>query len=255
MVDIEFDHMIHYIDGLEHFEFPGKYLEIQKGGRHENLGTFNRLIHINLSYIELLDIFDQGKMKHQSKTQEGKYSFATSIIQNGYKQGFKKICFRTHDIHQLKEDFLARGLEVVGPVKMTRQNKKGHEIHWQLLYVNDHHFDVMMPFFIQWDKSDEDREADLRDTFQTHLGIDMIEFHSHQRQTMTENWQKWFDMDIVEKSNKYTILESPAKKVKFKIVEGKDDRIEGIHFIDRTIQAPILIRTRGASYHFKPEER
>ncbi|MCS4486009.1 VOC family protein [Staphylococcus americanisciuri] len=254
MVDIEFDHMIHYIDGLQHFEFPGKYLEIQKGGRHENLGTFNRLVQIDLSYIELLDVFNQGKMKQQSKTQEGKYSFATSIINHGYKQGFKKVCFRTHNIQKLKEQFLARGLEVVGPVHMTRENKKGHEIHWQLLYVNNHHFDVMMPFFIQWDKSDEAREADLKDAFQSQLSIDMIEFHSHQRQTMVENWQQWFDMEIVETADKYTILESPAKKVKFKIVEGKDDMIEGVHFIDTTIHAPLLIRTRGASYHFKPAQ-
>ncbi|QLK86633.1 VOC family protein [Staphylococcus sp. 17KM0847] len=253
MIDIEFDHIIHYVDDLERFEFPGQYLEIHKGGRHENLGTFNRLVYINLSYIELLDIFNQGKIKQQSKTQEGKYSFASSIVEKGYQQGFKKVCFRTHDIHKLKEQFLARGLEVVGPVSMKRQNKKGHEIQWQLLYVNDHHFDVMMPFFIQWNKSDDEREADLKEYFQSQLEIDMIEFRSHQRQTMVENWKKWFDMEVVETADKYTLLQSPIKKVKFKITEGKDDMIDGIYMIDKTIDAPILIRTRGANYHFKPE--
>lgn len=75
MIDIEFDHVIHYIDGLNQFEFPGKYLEIQSGGQHENLGTYNRLVQIDLSYIELIDIYHQGKMKQQSKTDVGKHSF------------------------------------------------------------------------------------------------------------------------------------------------------------------------------------
>lgn len=38
MLDIELDHIIHYIHGLNRFEFPGKYLEIQNGGQHESLG-------------------------------------------------------------------------------------------------------------------------------------------------------------------------------------------------------------------------
>ncbi|WP_267894637.1 VOC family protein [Staphylococcus agnetis] len=57
MVDIELDHIIHYVKGLNHFEFPGEFLKIHKGGQHEKLGTFNRLVQIDLSYIELIDVF------------------------------------------------------------------------------------------------------------------------------------------------------------------------------------------------------
>lgn len=252
VVDIEFDHIIHYIKGLNHFEFPGEYLTIQKGGQHEKLGTFNRLVHIDLKYIELIDIFDKGKIKHQSKTHEGKYSFATSIMANGYKQGFKKICFRTHDIHKLKSQFKERGLETIGPVKMTRYNKKGNLIEWQLLYVNDHEYDMMMPFFIQWNKDDETRQADLESSFQRHLDIDMVEFKTHQRHTMVDQWKKWFDMQVIEESDKYTLLYSPAQKVKFKITEGREDIIDTLHLVNQTIDAPILIRTRGANYQFIP---
>ncbi|UEX90566.1 VOC family protein [Staphylococcus ratti] len=252
MVEIEFDHIIHYVKALNHFEFPGEYLKIQKGGAHEKLGTFNRLVPIDLKYIELIDIFDKGKMKHQSKTQEGKYSFATSIMENGYKQGFKKICFRTYDIHLLKSQFQERGLETVGPIKMTRYNQKGNVVEWQLLYVNNHEYDVMMPFFIQWNKDDETRSADLGDTSHTHLDIDMVEFKTHQRQTMVCRWQKWFDMKIIEENEKHTILHSPAQKVKFKISEGRQDMIDTLHLVDSTINAPVLIRTRGANYQFIP---
>ncbi|MCO4328766.1 VOC family protein [Staphylococcus hyicus] len=252
MVDIELDHIIHYVKGLNHFEFPGEFLEIHKGGQHEKLGTFNRLVQIDLSYIELIDVFDKGKIKHQSKTQEGKFSFATAVMKNGYKQGFKKICFRTKDIHLLKTQFQKRGLQTVGPVKMTRYNKKGHLIEWQLLYVHDHAYDMMMPFFIQWNKDDISRYEDLKDAFQTHLTIDMVEFKTHQRQTMVYNWKRWFDMEIIEDSDKHTILYSPAKKVKFKITEGRQDVIDTVYLTDTTIDAPILIRTHGANYQFNP---
>ncbi|CAM2988697.1 VOC family protein [Mammaliicoccus fleurettii] len=254
MLDIELDHIIHYIHGLNRFEFPGKYLEIQNGGQHESLGTFNRLVQIDLSYIELLDIYNQGKMKQQSKTQNGKYSFAKTIVESDYKQGFKKLCFRTHDIVKLKKAFEARGLETVGPITMTRENKKGHTVQWQLLYVNNHHFDMMMPFFIQWQKTDEEREAELEENFQTNFKIDMVTFQSHHRQTMVENWKQWFDMDTVETADRYTILHSPAKKVKFKIVEGKDDAIDTVQFVNQTIDSPVLIRTRGANYQFVPPQ-
>lgn len=212
MIDIEFDHVIHYIDGLNQFEFPGKYLEIQPGGQHENLGTYNRLVQIDLSYIELIDIYHQGKMKQQSKTDVGKHSFATSIMENGYRQGFKKICFRTHDIEQLKVQFEARGLETVGPVEMTRENKKGQTIQWRLLYVANHQSDVIMPFFIEWHASDETREADLHEHFHQHLTLDMITVNTYQRQTMVDHWKQWFDMEEVESSDRYTLLQSPGEK-------------------------------------------
>lgn len=252
MIDIEFDHVIHYIDGLNQFEFPGKYLEIQPGGQHENLGTYNRPVQIDLSYIELIDIYHQGKMKQQSKTDVGKHSFATSIMENGYRQGFKKICFRTHDIEQLKAQFEARGLETVGPVEMTRENKKGQTIQWRLLYVANHQFDVIMPFFIEWHASDETREADLQEHFHQHLTLDMITVNTYQRQTMVDHWKQWFDMEEVESSDRYTILQTPAKKIKFKVMEDKEDGIEAVQFIDQTIDAPIAFRTRGARYQFIP---
>ncbi|ARJ50418.1 VOC family protein [Staphylococcus lutrae] len=252
MLDIEFDHVIHYIDGLNQFEFPGKYLEIQNGGQHEALGTFNRLVHIDLTYIELLDIFHQGKVKQQAKSDAGKHSFATSIIDSGYKQGFKKICFRTHNLMQLKAQLEERGLETVGPLKMTRENKKGDVIHWQLLYINHHQFDVMMPFFIEWQKSDEAREAEFQPYFHTHLTVDMIALTSYQRQTMVNHWKHWFDMEEIESSERYTILQRREGTVKFKITEGKENEIEGIQFLDQSIDAPIAIRTRGASYQFIP---
>lgn len=61
-------------------------------------------------------------------------------------------------------------------------------------------------------------------------------------------------METVETADRYTILHSPAKKVKFKIVEGKDDAIDTVQFVDQTIDSPVSIRTRGANYQFVPPQ-
>lgn len=252
MVDIKFDHIIHYIDGLTHFEFPGQYLNIQNGGRHEKLGTFNRLIHIDLSYIELLDQFNKDRLKQQSKSNVGKVSFASSILENDHKQGFKKVCFRTNDIEGLQKDLNARGVETVGPIDMTRQNKKGQTVEWQLLYIKSPISPLLSPFFIQWRQSDEARQEELESFFQSHLKIDMIAFRTYQHQAMVKYWQQWFGMDVLESSTQSTTLQCPNQSVKFKITEGKDDMIETVTMIDQTITAPVLIRIKGANYQFIP---
>lgn len=65
--------------------------------------------------------------------------------------------------------------------------------------------------FIEWHASDETREADLQEHFHQHLTLDMITVNTYQRQTMVDHWKQWFDMEEVESSDRYTILQSPAK--------------------------------------------
>ena len=55
-LNLKLDHIIHYLHQLESFKFPGEILELQNGGRHHHLGTFNQIAPIKNSYIELLDV-------------------------------------------------------------------------------------------------------------------------------------------------------------------------------------------------------
>ena len=48
---LKFDHMIHYVDQLKGFKYPGELLKIHSGGKHHQYGTFNRLAYINGNYI------------------------------------------------------------------------------------------------------------------------------------------------------------------------------------------------------------
>lgn len=50
---LKFDHIIHYIDQLDRFSFPGDVIKLHSGGYHHKYGTFNKLGYINeniLSY-------------------------------------------------------------------------------------------------------------------------------------------------------------------------------------------------------------
>ena len=53
----------------------------------------------------MLDVENESKLSNVAKTEEGRVSFATKIVQDHFKQGFKGICFRTKDIDQVKSTF------------------------------------------------------------------------------------------------------------------------------------------------------
>ena len=72
-MELKFDHIIHYIDQLERFQFPGKLLKLHSGGKHHKFGTFNQLSYINGNYIEMLDVEDKEKLKKLAKSEEDAY--------------------------------------------------------------------------------------------------------------------------------------------------------------------------------------
>ena len=42
---------------------------------------------------------------------------------------------------------------MIGPIDMERENKKGHQIRWRLLYIANPDYTVKPPFFIEWDNN------------------------------------------------------------------------------------------------------
>ena len=145
---LKFDHMIHYVDQLKGFKYPGELLKIHSGGKHHQYGTFNRLAYINGNYIELLDVEDVEKLKKEVKTEEGRVAFATKIVQDDFKQGFKTMAFRTEDIERVKQSLNERHIDTIGPINMDRENKKGEKIRWKLLYIADPDYMVRPPFLL-----------------------------------------------------------------------------------------------------------
>lgn len=251
-MNLKFDHIIHYIDQLNQFQFPGKLLQLHNGGKHHYFGTFNRLSYINGNYIELLDVEDREKLKKVAKTEEGRVSFATKIAQDNFRQGFKTICLRTNDIESVKATLQQRKVNVIGPVHMERENKKGDKVRWQLLYIANPSYMVKPPFFIQWEENDAYREEKLKDFYQNQFSIETIIVSSEKRKMTVENWKRWYDMEVVKETDTYTDFILKEDDIYFRIEDGKESGYTTLIIKDSEAKAPYSIFIRGAKYRFEP---
>ncbi|WP_165980701.1 VOC family protein [Macrococcus carouselicus] len=238
---LQWDHIIHYIDGLSSFQFPDALLQLVEGGCHEQLGTFNRLSYTDLSYIEYIDVFDKEVLRKAAAIDEQRLSFAATLERTDYEEGWKRLCFRTDDIESLNDHFISCGLSTIGPSKMSRTKPDGEVISWQLLYINDDRMDRELPFFIQWGEDDAFRAEQLQPHFQSARVAD-IAIMTQNKSQFIQNWMDWFNAQ--SKGNQLLIPDGPT----FTLLEGDRERIESITLSG--IQHPSL-EVHGAIYHFQ----
>lgn len=253
-MELRFDHIIHYVDNLKNFKYPGEILKISSGGKHHKFGTFNRLSYINENYIELIDVEDKEKLTKESKTEEGRVAFATKIVQDHFQQGFKTIALRTSNIEQLKQTLEGRGIETIGPIDMHRENKKGDKVRWKLLYIADPDYMVKPPFFIEWAEKEVKHNQKLEPLFQKQFKIDKIIIDSEKRAKTLSKWQKWFDMTILEEGDHYTEVQLTTDHIIYRIQDAKTSGYNTVVFKDSETTAPYSIITKGAKYRFEPED-
>ena len=86
MQDLKLDHIVHYVQQLDNFKFPGHLFTLYQGGKHDQLGTYNRLAYLNNAYIELLDIYKPEKLQKLSKVKKGESHF----LQKSFKISINK---------------------------------------------------------------------------------------------------------------------------------------------------------------------
>jgi len=247
-IDIQFDHIIHYINGIEDFRFPGNKLNIIPGGKHLSLGTKNSLSRIDLSYIEFIDVFDKQLIEAAMKDDTEYLGFASTLGRTNYTEGFKRLCFRTHDINALNHHFKSLGLKTLGPLKMERVTPQGKLIQWELLYIDDER-NFELPFFIQWEESDKERQKVLESEIQLHLHIDTIVIETHDFDNIAEIFVSWLDYEVVGGViNTYFLLKKeglphiklvPGNENKIRRLEIKtqDDSLKGEHLVHDAVYA------------------
>lgn len=156
----QFDHLVHFVSSPEAAmaAFNKIGLHAVAGGKHENLGTYNALSYFGLSYIELIGVFD----KQLTAAAAGSaYSLRDTFVNDDYSAGLSRIALRSTDLVADAERFRQLGLEVNGPVAMSRKRPDGSLVSWQLLYIGEPGDQLDLPFFIQWDEDDEARQQDL----------------------------------------------------------------------------------------------
>ena len=64
-MSLQFDHFVHLTpdptEAAKDFQKIG--LHAVQGGKHEKLGTYNTLSYFDLSYVDLIGIFDEALVK------------------------------------------------------------------------------------------------------------------------------------------------------------------------------------------------
>lgn len=202
-MNFQFDHLVHFVKHplvtIEELKTQG--LHAVEGGKHENYGTYNALCYFDLSYIELIGVFDQQLADKATGT---KYSLRDTFQKDNYIEGFSRVALRSSNLEVVAEHFRNAGLEVFGPAPLSRRRPDGSVVSWKLLFAGNPNDQVELPFFIQWDESDEDRKQDLihQSAIAPHqagnVSLSSVGFAVNDVEKVVENWSKYLDLQVGE---------------------------------------------------------
>lgn len=246
-MELKFDHIIHHVQNLNDAKID--FLKVINGGKHEQLGTYNKLSYTDLSYIEFIDAYDRALVHKAAQSAEERLSFAASLERTDYVEGFKRLCFRTDDIDALKQHFNQLGVKTVGPSRMQRMTPEGQVIEWQLLYIDEER-NYELPFFIQWGASDDERMQSLSPYFQGNLRIEGIDIETTDFNEMAEVYVEWLGYEVTSGViNSYFKLEKLEKLgcPAIYLIPGNTDTIRRLKIKS---DAPTVHHFRNAIYQF-----
>ncbi|WP_152657672.1 VOC family protein [Oceanobacillus sp. CFH 90083] len=157
----QFDHLVHFVDSPEEARDALQELGFHAvdGGKHDNGGTYNALSYFDLSYIELIGVFDQ----HLADQPAEAYSLRDTFQKDNYASGLSRIALRSCNLEEAAKRFKSLGLEVIGPVPLGRKRPDGSMISWKLLFAGNPEEQLDLPFFIEWEEADEERRQGLKE--------------------------------------------------------------------------------------------
>ncbi|MBT2654516.1 VOC family protein [Bacillus sp. ISL-18] len=199
-MDFFFDHLVWFFTKPEKAILPLKQkgIHVVKGGRHESWGTYNTLTYFGLSYIEFLGIENLSIAEKHSENR-----LITQIVEQLAKEsreGPAKVAIRTNQIEELAVKLKAEGLTVYGPLTGERVRDDGHVIRWSLLFPEHKEKKVSLPFFIEWEKSDEQRYSEIDDQglIGSHIlgqpKLESVGFVVNNLDETLETWKKLFGL-------------------------------------------------------------
>ena len=259
-MNFSFDHLVWFFEKPEEAILPLKYKGIRavNGGRHETWGTYNSLTYFGLSYIEFLGIENLLIAEKQEDNR-----LITHIVQRLSKEnqeGPARIAIRTDRIGELAVKLKEEGFTVYGPLPGERVRTDGQVIKWSLLFPESAENDLPLPFFIQWEKSDEERlsEFEQQGLLGSHVEgspkFDSVGFVVHNLDQTIATWRKLFDLKQSEEFIDSTInarcrkLELSGTKLLFctPLGEGPAERV-----LKEKGETPFLVNLVGTKQnHF-----
>lgn len=203
IMGFRFDHVVHLVNSplmaIEELQKLGLYAV--EGGRHEDYGTYNSLSYFDLSYVELIGVFNQQLVESLDGIE---YSFRETFKNDNYVEGMARIALRSKNLEADAKRFRSLGLEVYGPSRLSRKRPDGSLISWKLLYVGKPGEQLELPFFIQWDEEDEKRKQDLinQSVIAEHprgdISLSSVAFAVHNVENIIEKWSNYLGLEAEE---------------------------------------------------------
>ncbi len=202
-MDLQFDHLVHTVydpnSVRQHFADAFGWRTVP-GGKHVEWGTYNGLSYFGLSYIEWVGVFDEAL----AKTSEfGKWVLAD--LQRG--EGVQQFALRTRRLDEIAAAWRARGLNAVGPVQGLRRREDGTTLRWRLLFPARTDVEAFpLPFLIEWEEDDRQREAGLVAAGALPAGsayrLQLVKVESRVRDVrqLAERWNTWYADEGAEMS-------------------------------------------------------
>jgi catechol 2,3-dioxygenase-like lactoylglutathione lyase family enzyme len=126
--------------------------EVNPGGRHTGLGTYNAIIRFGLDYIELISVYDANEAATRGSQGDALLDYLKKR-----EGGLVGYALATTNIEQDAERFRTTNLAALGPFPMQRMRPDGHLLSWRLLVPEGVSWCRPWPFLIQWDVPDEQR--------------------------------------------------------------------------------------------------
>jgi hypothetical protein len=137
---VHFDHLIVVaadIDEAGEALFRGLGLASTPGGRHQGLGTGNRIVPLGPDYIEIMGVVDPAEA---AQSELGRWVAARADTGGG----LGALCLRTENADEVADRL---GLD---PLPMSRERTDGTILSWKLVGLAETLADPSLPFFIEW---------------------------------------------------------------------------------------------------------
>lgn len=217
-----------------------------KGGQHEKWGTANALHFLSSSYIEWLAVEDE---EIASQADHPLTELLVHDLETG--PGFLTVCLRTDDIESLNTRLTSKGFETTGVLDASRKTPEGQLLKWKMLFIKEEvSNNLPMPFFIEWEQSQEEKYANLSREGQLSanvqfLELSVVQFGVNEPEKTITTWA-----DLLDASVEGHAIQLENTRLEFVSNTSSDERLQQIDIkgtgVDNTIEI------EGALYRFLP---
>lgn len=219
------DHIVHSVTKkpIEVAEdWTDKGIHAVVGGQHTQWGTYNALLYTKTSYIEWL------AAEYEEIAKNANHPLINLMLHDlkASGAGFNTICIRTTTIDDLSKQLEEQGIKTSGVLHAERKTTSGLVRKWKMLFVIEEISDALpLPFFIEWEESDEDRfrllqEDGTIEKSNLELSITTCEFHVRNPREVMNKWKSYFQ--LIEQDEQTLLLENTRLIFKQNTSETKE---------------------------------